>query len=559
MILNKLIKGLVILVIGLFITSCDDSFLDEGPKSFLSPENAYLNESGLEAGIAELHRRARGLRSSDIARSIQTGGEMDKFYSTIYANGTDLASFAVPAQNYANYSTLNAFDPGVYTYWRMLWKIISNSNVIITRVQNANISEDLKINYEARARFFRGFAYRYLVHLWGGVPIINEEINSPKLDFSRSTKEEVLSFMEADFEFASANLAIVNPGNGLLSKAAADHMLTETRIALGDYTGAIAAATAVIDDSQYALMTNRFGNWTSLPGDVFWDLFRLGNQNATSGNTEGIWVWQFDFETQNGSPRLDLTRNWAPLIINRPQVVDSDGKFAIVPADSIGRGGGFIIPNDYMDTTLWLSEPLSSTPSETPISPDLSDFNADIRNSSFNMQRRWNNNNPASSEFGQLVTVPPAGRSRFHYVFNKKAGSPEGYLQGYDASGVFYTDMYAIRLAETYLLRAEAHLMNGDVSSAAADINVVRARAGASLVAGSDVNLDFLLDERARELMVEEPRRLTLARTGTLVERTRKYNPINGPLIQDFHNLWPIPQFDIDANSNVSLEQNPGY
>jgi hypothetical protein len=59
--------------------------------------------------------------------------------------------------------------------------------------------------------------------------------------------------------------------------------------------------------------------------------------------------------------------------------------------------------------------------------------------------------------------------------------------------------------------------------------------------------------------VVEEPRRLTLSRLNKLVERVRLYNPVSAPSIQDFHNLWPIPQDEIDANINAELKQNPGY
>ena len=73
------------------------------------------------------------------------------------------------------------------------------------------------------------------------------------------------------------------------------------------------------------------------------------------------------------------------------------------------------------------------------------------------------------------------------------------------------------------------------------------------------ITLDYILDERARELVSEEPRRLTLARMNKLAERVRLYNPVSAPSIQDFHNLWPIPQDAIDANLEAELIQNPGY
>ena len=61
--------------------------------------------------------------------------------------------------------------------------------------------------------------------------------------------------------------------------------------------------------------------------------------------------------------------------------------------------------------------------------------------------------------------------------------------------------------------------------------------------------------------MYEEPRRRTLIRMGKLVERVRKYGLLNGTreTIQDYHNLWPIPQQVIDANFATEIEQNPGY
>jgi hypothetical protein len=122
-----------------------------------------------------------------------------------------------------------------------------------------------------------------------------------------------------------------------------------------------------------------------------------------------------------------------------------------------------------------------------------------------------------------------------------------------------YRDQYAIRLAETYLLRAEAHLGNGDPASAADDINVVRNRAQAPPVSAGDVDIDYILNERARELYMEENRLATLMRLGKYVERVREHNgPLSGT-IEDHNDLWPIPTTEIEKNLEAELEQNPGY
>jgi hypothetical protein len=116
-----------------------------------------------------------------------------------------------------------------------------------------------------------------------------------------------------------------------------------------------------------------------------------------------------------------------------------------------------------------------------------------------------------------------------------------------------------MRLAETYLLRAEAYVGLNQPALAAADINKVRSRAGASDVLPANVNIDYILDERLRELGIEEKRMLTLMRLGKWVERTRKYNPFYGVQMKDHYNLWPIPFGEIEKNNKGVLDQNPGY
>jgi hypothetical protein len=120
-----------------------------------------------------------------------------------------------------------------------------------------------------------------------------------------------------------------------------------------------------------------------------------------------------------------------------------------------------------------------------------------------------------------------------------------------------------MRLGETYLLLAEAQFKQGKLEEAAATLNILRRRANASPIAASDVTLDFILDERVRELVGEENRRMTLMRTGKLVERALRYNaasPLNQMSgISEKNLLLPIPLSEINLNKDAPLEQNPGY
>jgi hypothetical protein len=127
-------------------------------------------------------------------------------------------------------------------------------------------------------------------------------------------------------------------------------------------------------------------------------------------------------------------------------------------------------------------------------------------------------------------------------------------------------DAFVFRLSEMYLIAAEASMKLGDNAKAASYVNVVRSRAAlpgqaaAMQVKASDMTLDFILDERAREFVGEQLRWFDLKRTGKLIERATKYNPFAAPNIKAYHTLRPIPRVEIDVlqNKNEFL-QNPGY
>jgi hypothetical protein len=128
------------------------------------------------------------------------------------------------------------------------------------------------------------------------------------------------------------------------------------------------------------------------------------------------------------------------------------------------------------------------------------------------------------------------------------------------------------RLANTYLMLAEALIRDGKVTEGLVWLNKVRTRAAkpgqvaAMQVTAADLTtslsgpepIEFILDERARELTGETTRWFDLKRTGRLVSRVKKWNPGGGPNIQEFHTLRPIPNAEI-LNSTGNMKQNPGY
>jgi hypothetical protein len=425
-------------------------------------------------------------------------------------------------------------------------------------------SEEEKNAIVAEGMFFRAWSYNILANLFGDAIIVEASAPEPVYDFYRSPREEVYELARADLEFAAQWLPeeVDASKEGHPIRAAAQHLLTEVCISLGDYDAAIASATELIDNPSFQLMTERFGSAINEPGDVFSDLFKVGNFNRSSGNMESILVWQITEFAEGGSGSRargnNFVRGFAPFLVD---YTSPEGKFGWIYAPSenpagvdtvggvpLGRGAGFVRPSNYSLYDIW------------------QDDWDDMRNSKYNMKREFYFNNPDSAYYAQkwdpaIHVTREKDTGRYVYPYSLKVEGP--FFEGGEGNykGRTTKDLYLIRLAETYLLRAEAHFRNGDNASAAADINAVRARANASPITAGDVTLDYILDERARELMTEEPRMRTLIRMGNLVERVRKYDidPVSRETIQDFNRFWPIPQSAIDANTGSVLKQNPGY
>src|ERR1044071_1809718 len=146
------------------------------------------------------------------------------------------------------------------------------------------------------------------------------------------------------------------------------------------------------------------------------------------------------------------------------------------------------------------------------------EFRSDMRNSQYNIRRKFYYNNPASPNYGKEVIPAPGidtNQAIMPYTTKWNSYDPNASLGGANT----IKDIIVMRLGETYLLKAEAQFKQGNLAGAATTLNTLRARANASAVTASQVNMDFILDERARELIAEENRRMTLMRTGTLVSR----------------------------------------
>jgi hypothetical protein len=559
---------IVLLYMLIALSSCDEKkFLTEVPLDFYAPENSYVTYENFEAAVVNLHTIVRDdfYASSgeyDIPHLAFSCTEILYLHRSLGPNW-NLAAMLLPTSS----------EVVLEAVWQPAYRLIYDANVILGRVDSefSELTDDQKNLIKAETSFFRALGYKWLANLYGGVPLVLEEVKTPKRDFVRASRTEVYEQCASDLEFAIQYLPDIDEVDVTrINRLTAYHLLSEIYISLGRFQDAIDAATVVIDDPNMALMTERFGKRISDPvfgGDVYWDLFQKGNQDRSVGNTESLWIIPFAFMTPGGGeggPGVRfIPRLW------QQKVAQNNGKWELlVPLPNenyYGRGGGMATPSWYLKKTVW----------------DKSGYDVDMRNSAYNIVRDFKVNNPASDQNGKWVIADSLKLSlsgyldtvaNFYPVFAKLSHPgqfpKELYHENQTVPGSLtseatreWKNKYAYRLAETYLLRAEAYLGLSDQISAAADINVVRSRANAPLVDPSLVDIDYILDERIRELNFEELYLFTTARLGKTVERAKKYNAyVGGPsTYETYHNLWPIPYAEIEKNIEAELEQNPGY
>jgi hypothetical protein len=568
----SIIFSLLAFLMNFIFWSCnEDKILLEEPIDFIAPANAYKTKKGIVQGITALYQSIR------FNYYIGSGDDTEHWRGL----GTDVAYHGEDpgGSGYlADYvQVLVPTDSWVLRYWQRCYADIQKENNIIEGINNSDpniwLNEAEKNAYLGEVRFFRAYNYKILTCLYGDVPLVTEVINTAKTDFTRTPQADILNLIVEDLKYASENLpdpANV-PATGRVSKAAALHFLAEAYLWQKDYQKALDAASKVINDFGFSLMTQRFGTklgkdvWGS--GDVYYDLFAMGNQNLST-NKEAIWVIQNEANSAGvltGGGQFGGERVFGPAYFrmgNAPDGVTAirgdfvNGKYTGY-TDSLGRGVAGLRPTNYLAYDIWRS-----------------DWNNDIRNARHNIKRKFYFDNPASAynkqEIKWSLYPPSANRDairdscEFIFPFWTKAGSPlEHYTNPATAGGgQCHKDVYAVRLAETLLLRAEAYLGLNNKPAAAVDINKIRSRANATPVADANVTINYILDERARELYVEEMRRITLTRLDLLVSRVRQYcsNPlIPGNNIQDYHKLWPIPQTELDLDLGGEMTQNQGY
>ncbi len=600
------IKWPVLTAVILLSIGCSD-FLKEEAISIQTTDSYYVSEAGFEDLIKSNYTLLRDIH--------QTRNLVLKGTDIFTELGWSEASSGNQGSAYNAYNiNFNASLGELETLWDLLYRQIGRSNTAISREGAVNMDEGKKAIRVAEAKFLRAMAYFYLVQQWGNIPMPLAEVTTAQREVVKVSASQVYDQIIADLEEAEAVLPTQdNTDYGRATQGAARFLLARVHLTRGwnydnslggtqaDFDKAVGYADQVI--AAYPMVAEYHTLFPLRSENPLEETFPTQNDR----NSEVVFAVQFsdDVFTYKGDPtgygkagndyhsifggnnddtpgqlgRTSHYNRFLPHFITTPATyrlfdpqLDTRYHHNFVEAQYALTDVKDFVPNSASpDTKINIAQGdtvLYFPPWNTPATDKGMDVGGTKPYAVIN-----------TDEYGVIEASP------YHYRFKTpmmwkfwQPGIPYS-----DEEGTF--DFALFRSAEAYLIAAEAILKGasaGNLGGAEVYYNVVvdralGANAGAdpmrasepanlsSLVetsyrANGNLDIDMILDERARELMGEYCRWYDLKRTGKLIERTTKMNPWTAVAgdIKPIHYLRPIPQHEIDRTV-PSISQNDGY
>lgn len=584
----------LLLGVMLFAAAGCKKLLEEQPRTFFAP-SFFTTADGISGGVAGIYASFRGQWATQI-------------FTQLFNTGTDetIRAAAADVQHWFTYDQglISSQANNYEGFWNTLFIDINTANGVLQFGAGADIEPARKAQLLAQAKFLRGFCYYYLVTTFGQVPLHTTFNTSPSAADAPAPLVDLYAQIIKDLQEASTELPVLPaPNTGKpATQATALYLLAKTYLwrgwssvaQAGDFKSAYDIAKGMIDNkATYNLDLlpyfpavfvegNEYSKEVLMVIDHTKDLKFGQNSQVGAGASSGSenksnFFWRPNYPTINAnypasggaSVTVRDIRNGRPFQRIRPntryimevafanRATDSryDGTFQTAwlsnsSQESVTGSLGAVTPRGQLingvDTSVWMADRVV-TPAER------SAFKGII------------------FEPDHLPGATVKYTGSYYPSLRKFDDSTRGHLNDYsDRPYILF------RFADVYLVAAEAALKGGaTVQDAANMINVLRTRAAlkrnqspaqyaaalaAQLITPAQVTIDFILDERSRELFGEDTRWWDLARTKKLVDRVKLYNAEAGPTVAPHNMLRPIPQSQIDlVVEGPKYPQNPGY
>lgn len=513
----KTLKKAIFLSFGaacVFFASCSDE-LNTKPKVELSLENLLKNDPNAALGLLSKMYGAFALSGPNGAGSSDISGP-DPGETAFLRGIINLQDFTADGMKNRwgddgldQLTTTSAWTPNNkffrYMYDRIYF-ILPQTTQLLQVLDQVEVPDEEQIVRELR--FIRALAYYYQIDCFGKGILINNETYGTLAPLPESSRQELFDFVESELLAIEPDFATSNT-YGRANKSCVHFLLARLYLNAEVYTG-----TARFDEALDFADRVIQGGYTLAPAFV--------NNFSADNNTSPEIIFPLIADAVN-------SQSWG----NTTYLVNGSLGTETMAIADFGATEGW---SGHRATKAWygLFGDLGTSP--------------DSRAQLF-----WTTgHNYEMADYKLWVDGYPATKFR-----NTNANGPS--LATQHSS----TDFPMFRLADAYLMYAECVARNagGSPSVALGYINDIRERSGAGLIAQSDMTLDFILDERARELNFEGVRRTDLIRfnrfTGGSYLWPWKGNSVNGSAIPETYKLFPIPQTALEANPN--LTQNPGF
>lgn len=548
--MKKIILTLVFAA-GIF-NSCND-FIDEESLAFAPADEAFRTAAGYQLLVNSNYAWLKSIYGGD---------------PWLFVAGTDMYAEGRSPEpaGLSQYTQLIPASEGVDQLYMSCYQLIQSVNKTVHYSTLTEQTSSIPV-LVGEARFLRANAYFLLVQTYGGVPIVEENFTSPVLEFNRNTAQEVYTYIIKELE---ASLAAVETTNyatgGRVNKKAVNDLLAKVYLTRGyetfglstDFAKAAEYADAAIGGQALTFSPAQLvypGNELN-PETIFsvqYDLSSTSTSPTTLGNKQFYYFSSYlgGAETQGSAPlrsynlcptkyAIDLFKQgdlrWESTFMN--VVYEKYYDFFRVADKSTLKIKHYYEPSWYTaaDKTAWMNANASKLASGF-VYHDKETYDA-----AYTLIKNLDYQTIPVKKFDDPALTTPAS-----------------------TGPVSTRDIVISRLADTYLIAAEAYLKAGNPATGLTRLNVVRARAGVSAATLADFNIDYILDERGREMLGEYNRWFDLKRTGTLITRAVQHN-YKITSVNNFNGnngvqkiLRPIPQSVLDLNQNKNFPQNPAY
>ena len=531
------------------LTSCEKQ-LEEYNPSGLTADAVYSTPAGFESLVTAAYSYSRWWYGKE------DGFSMSEMGTDLWLRGAGDVN-----PDLTDYTTLQSSSRAVESVWGKLYTAVNVCNAGISRVGTSGLSAPQQAVREGELRFLRAFYYWHIVESWGGVHFTITETNGVQTTANRTPVETFYKQIFEDLTIAVANLPVTTADYGRVTKPAAEAFLAKMYLTRGDNQQAAALAQKVISGYSYALQPSYASLWSmsNLENkEILWavnyskELTLNDRVDATlypdghsRGGNNGHLVWLMKYDDQPGMVR-DIANG-------RPFNRFMPSRYLLNLFDETKD-------SRYAATfkTVWIANTAVTTPNSIAVGDTAIVATKRAVSATFRASKKYR-----IFDTNDMYNANGTGKNRLQYVCLRKFEDPTRPTIQEEQSA---RDAYVIRLADVYLMAAEAQFKLGNLPEAVKLINTVRERAALTgkaadmRITANDLSLSFILDERARELAGEQTRWFDLKRTNQLVDRVKANNPEAGVSIQSFHTVRPIPQRQLDAILNGNeFTQNQGY